>query len=430
MTSDSGNTGPPRFRLVLALVVIGTLAAVWLGISSLTCTIIAGALTAIGMRYLAASEWRQHESITRQYRDLQENRDEWKVRWTQLDAESVQTLSVISQMRDGVIVLSIHEVILLANPSAMRLLTIGTEVKVVGRMLGEVARYPNMSKAIQACLNHLGTQEAMIDVPLSSGHRPIRVRVERIGYDNDQRILLTLTDETETRRIDGMRREFIANVSHELKTPLAAIKGYAETVELAIEDDPAAASHFLSQIRTQCQRLERLVADMMQLARAQSGREHLRFVAVSLGDVIAESLKSYRPIASAKQIELSVDAANQSARVTADKEAMLTIVNNLIGNAIRYTPAGGHVNVGIRAADSYWSLYVSDDGEGIPDSEHERIFERFYRVEKTRESALGGTGLGLSIVKNLVNAHGGEVRLTSQLGQGSTFEVLLKSAGV
>jgi two-component system phosphate regulon sensor histidine kinase PhoR len=227
-----------------------------------------------------------------------------------------------------------------------------------------------------------------------------------------------------------MRREFVANISHELKTPLAAIKGYAETVELAIKDDPDAAVHFMSQIGTQCLRLERLISDMMQLARAQAGRSHMKISSVSLGDIVTESIESYQPIAESKKIELTVVPPPAEAVVRSDPEAMLTIANNLIGNAIYYTPAGGQVRVYCREAGNCWALAVEDTGVGIPESEQKRIFERFYRVEKSRSSADGGTGIGLSIVKNLTVTLGGEVRVSSNPGEGSKFEVLLPSQNI
>ncbi len=414
------------FIVGLTMVSFATLLPIWLGLGGIVATFAAVAsvwiTAAIIIRRL-----RIHEDCQqRVFGDLLGDRDEWKLQWSELHGESLQTASVLAQMRDGVIVLAPDQSILLVNPSARRLLSFVLTDTLVNRPLPEVIRYPDLVRAVNACAAGDGAQEVIIEVQDNAVHRPVRICVDRIAsHDAESNLLLTLADETESRRIDEIRREFIANVSHELKTPLAAIKGYAETVELAIEDDPAAAVHFMSQIQTQCLRLERLVADMMQLARAQAGRDKLHLVTVNLGDVLADSLKSYRPIAAAKHIELAIEDDFCAARVTADREATLTIVNNLIGNAVRYTPDGGHVRVGVREAGKFWALRVTDDGVGIPESEHERIFERFYRVEKTRESARSGTGLGLSIVKNLTIAQGGEVRLKSRPGVGSTFEVLL-----
>lgn len=392
----------------------------------MAAAVVAGVIGVVQVRQAKERAERTEQIFADQARQLAA----WQTRWQELHAEGEQTASVLSQMLDGVIVLAADRRILLINPAARRLLDFAADDSLLGRPFNEVVRFPDLSRAVTTTAAGEGAQEVMIEAGGGSPQCPIRVRVDRISGDSPSNLLLTFRDETEARRVEEMRREFVANVSHELKTPLAAIKGYAETVELAIEDDPAAASHFMSQIRTQCLRLERLVAEMMLLARAQAGRDKLHLVTVLLSDVIAESLKSYRPVATAKRIDLTVAAPRPEARVTADREATLTILNNLIGNAIRYTPTGGHVRVDVRESDRFWCLVVSDDGVGIAENEQERIFERFYRVERTRESARGGTGLGLSIVKNLTIAQGGEVRLKSRPGKGSTFEVLLPAAQV
>ncbi len=239
---------------------------------------------------------------------------------------------------------------------------------------------------------------------------------------------MTIVDETERKRNEETRREFVANVSHELKTPLAAIKGYAETIQLAIDDDPDAAKHFLNQINDQCKRLESLIADMMTLARAQAGQHHLRPATLLLKSVIDESLASYLPVAAARRIELTFEELVAPVTVYADREATLTIVNNLIGNALRYTQAGGAVSVTVRSEGKFGVVQVQDNGIGIPESEHKRIFQRFYRVDRTRHSASGGTGLGLAIVDSLTHAQSGQIRLTSRVGVGSKFEILLPNA--
>ncbi|TWU60228.1 Alkaline phosphatase synthesis sensor protein PhoR [Rubripirellula tenax] len=360
-----------------------------------------------------------------------ENADDWQRRWTKLHQEAEQTASALQMMRDGVILLSHCGNILLINPSARRLLAVSRHESLDGRVLTEIVRIPDLARSIQSASAGEGTQKFMVEIGDEETLRPIKVRVDPIDGGPAMQFLVSLRDETETNRVDEMRREFVANISHELKTPLAAIKGYAETVELAIEDDPSAAKHFMSQIHIQCLRLERLIADMMKLARAQAGRSQLSISVIHLADVIDESLRSNRPVAEANGIRLHFDPS-QSASVMSDREATLTIVNNLIGNAIRYTSSGGNVNVSIGDAGRFIALVVKDDGVGIPPGEQKRIFERFYRVETSRiarddgTSALPeGTGIGLSIVKNLVHALRGEVRVSSRPGEGAQFEVLL-----
>lgn len=362
--------------------------------------------------------------------------DQWQHRWIKLQQEAQQTASALQKMRDGVILLSQSGDILLINPSARRLLSIADDAPIDGRRLSEVVRIPDLTRGIGAAGAGEGTQNCLLEVASGDTLRPVKVRIDPIASRVETKLLVALRDETEANRVDEMRREFVANISHELKTPLAAIKGYAETVELAIEDDPDAAKHFMSQIHSQCLRLERLIADMMQLARAQAGRTHLTITRVDIAEVIAESMKSYVPVAEAKEIQL--DFIDDGAGVVmSDREATLTIANNLIGNAVRYTSAGGHVQVSFQDAGRFLALVVEDDGVGISATEQKRIFERFYRVQKSRLSRgdgtgglTEGTGIGLSIVKNLTMALGGEVRLTSQPGEGARFEVLLPKASM
>ncbi len=412
--------------LVAVIVAMVALTAAFGG-SPLTIAAVA-LLTAIPIAVLMIrfAVAREHRMV-RLCQDYQSELNQWRERWQTLGQEAQQTTSALSKMRDGVIMLSQSGRILLINPAARRLLTLDPETNLSARMFVEVVRIPDLSQAVAAARDGGGTQKLLVEVTDGKVVRPVKVRVDRFDMLAESNLLMTLRDETEAHRVDEIRREFVANISHELKTPLAAIKGYAETVELAIKDDPDAAVHFMSQIGTQCLRLERLISDMMQLARAQAGRRHMKFSSVSLGDVITESIKSYQPIAESKKIELTVVPPPAEAQVRSDPEAMLTITNNLIGNAINYTPEGGQVRVSCREAGNRWALAVEDTGVGIPEREQKRIFERFYRVEKNRRSADGGTGIGLSIVKHLTVTLGGEIRVHSNPGEGSTFEVLLPS---
>lgn len=368
---------------------------------------------------------RRNEEASQEYRKTLEEVTHWRGELRRLEQRAERGTSALSLVRYGVVMLSSKAEIVLINPAARRLLCLSSEMDLEGRPLVEVVRIPELNQATAAALAGDGIQKLRMEIPSNDIVRPVYARVDRFETAGQYSLLMGLRDETESQRVEEMRREFIANISHELKTPLAAIKGYAETVELAIKDDPDAASHFMQQIQTQCLRLEKLIADMMQLARAQAGSSQLKLGPVSLSDVIQESLKSYHPVADAKRIKLRVTPADDLPKVHADPEANLTIASNLIGNAIDYTPEGGEVRVSCREAGSFVALVVEDTGVGIPKSEQKRIFERFYRVEKSRDTGLGGTGIGLSIVKNLTMTLGGEVRVRSKLGEGSRFEVLL-----
>ena len=270
-----------------------------------------------------------------QHEKVQAEAQRWKQKLDALHAETRQNATALLNLTDGVIVLSSELRVLLINPSASDLLGIQSREGLLGRPIAELARLPDLLQSIRVAVAEKQPQEVLIEVALENEVRPLRVRVNLIDTGQAANLQLSIRDETEARRLEQVRREFIANVSHELKTPLAAIKGYAETVELAISDDPDAAEHFLSQIHTQCSRLERLINDMMQLARAQAGRDKLNLVSVLLSDLIHESASTYLPVAEAGDVQLVVDTLDESAKVIADREATLTIVNNLIGNAVR-----------------------------------------------------------------------------------------------
>jgi len=342
-----------------------------------------------------------------------------------LQRERAEANAVLSHLDGGLIVLDPKCRITLINASAKKFFQIDRPV--VDQPLIQAIRQPEIVEAVQSVLRDRSMRSIQVELRGDDGlRRSLRVLCSSLKYGDVAGVLIAAHDESETRRIEEVRREFVANVSHELKTPLAAIKGYAETVELAIDDDPEAAKHFVSQIHGQCKRLEQLIADMMTLARAQAGIQHLRPTMVDLNIIISESIATYAPVATARQIGLTHDRTNkQTAIVVADREATLTIANNVIGNAIRYTPEGGSVVASARLEGRFGVLAVQDNGIGIPENEQKRIFERFYRVDRSRKHASSGTGLGLSIVKNLTQSQGGEVRLRSREGQGSTFEIFL-----
>ncbi|MCP4886966.1 MAG: PAS domain-containing sensor histidine kinase [Planctomycetaceae bacterium] len=397
----------------------------WLNAPPLVITLIIIPLAGKAAYQINRVNQRQEEQCLKLLKDADSAVRGWQERWQNLQKEAEQTITVISRMRDGVVLLNQSYEILLLNPAANYLLNLGSGRVYKDRVFHEVVRIPDLTGAVDASSDGKGPQKLLVEVVIGDSIRPIKARVDRFPYAGNHNLLITLRDETEARRIEEIRREFVANISHEFKTPLAAIKGYAETVELAIKDDPKAAAYFLAQIQTQCQRLERLIADMMQLARAQSGRSQMRITDISLSQVIAEAINSNAPVAEANGIELIVDLPATDVVLKADHEAILTIANNLISNAIRYTPKDGEINVSYRLEETFCTLVVKDTGVGITASDQKRIFERFYRVEKSRSTDDGGTGIGLSVVKNLAEALGGEVTVNSQPGSGSTFEVRL-----
>jgi two-component system phosphate regulon sensor histidine kinase PhoR len=235
-----------------------------------------------------------------------------------------------------------------------------------------------------------------------------------------------LHDVTELRRLERIRRDFVANVSHELKTPLTSIKGYVETLQNGAKTDPDVLNRFLGRIDVNVVRLVELVQDIISLARAEGQDVSLSQSAVNLADVARKSLQQHEHAVTKKSISLDANLPSDVI-VKGDPEAMRQVMDNLIVNAIQYTPQGGRVSVQVdrKGAEAY--IRVQDTGVGIPLEHQPRIFERFYRVDKHRSREDGGTGLGLSIVKHLVQSMNGKVSVSSEPGLGSTFVVQMKA---
>ena len=237
-------------------------------------------------------------------------------------------------------------------------------------------------------------------------------------------VLLLVEDQTESRRVEEVRRDFVANTSHELKTPVGALALLAETVEDAA-DDPEAVRRFASRMRQEAARLTNLVQDMITLSRIQAAEPIPDPVPVKLDAVVAEALDRCRMKASARGIEL-VAIGEHGLSVLGDEDLLVTALRNLLENAVAYSPDKTRVDVATRtAADDAVEISVADQGIGIPERDLERIFERFYRVDPARSRATGGTGLGLAIVKHVTAAHGGKVTVVSSEGAGSTFTLSL-----
>jgi two-component system phosphate regulon sensor histidine kinase PhoR len=244
--------------------------------------------------------------------------------------------------------------------------------------------------------------------------------------------VLVLHDNTDLRRLERLRQEFVANVSHELKTPLSIIKLCIETLLDGAVEDPKHRGLFLEQIDDQANRLHALILDLLSLARIESGVEVFEFQAVPLEPIACTCLEHHRARADGKQQTLEVvpppGTKRDAVAVWADEEAVGQILDNLVDNAVKYTPQGGRISVRWRAENGQVCLEVEDTGIGIPEQDLPRIFERFYRVDKARSRELGGTGLGLSIVKHLVQAMHGTVQAQSRVGKGTTFQIRLPHA--
>ncbi|WP_336922482.1 sensor histidine kinase [Aquipuribacter sp. SD81] len=259
--------------------------------------------------------------------------------------------------------------------------------------------------------------------PLGPGTVEVRVVAHRVGPEH---VLLDVENRTEAMRVEDVRRDFVVNVSHELKTPVGAISLLAETLEDAA-DDPAAVRRFSARMRQESLRLERLVADVVELSRVQVvDRPGARDV-VALDDVVDDALDQVRPIAQEAGTGIT-RSRPAGVRTVGDRDLLTTAVRNLLTNAIAYSPHGSPVSVAVTRRHGLAVVQVTDRGIGIPLEEQERVFERFYRVDPARSRRTGGTGLGLAIVKHVLEDHGGDVGLWSRPGQGSTFTLRLPDA--
>jgi two-component system phosphate regulon sensor histidine kinase PhoR len=250
----------------------------------------------------------------------------------------------------------------------------------------------------------------------------------RLG-DTLNRLGAELTSKiSELHRLEVVRRDFVANVSHEIKTPLTSVKGYVETLLAGAINDPDNRVRFLEKIERNATRLTNLVQDLLSLAKIEAGEDSLKPVPCEWNPVINSVVARYEDTISGKNLRIKVNAPPQPLVVLGDKEAMTQVLDNLLTNAVKYTPEGGRISVTLSSKGPWAKLEVEDTGIGIPAEHLGRIFERFYRVDKARSRELGGTGLGLSIVKHLVSAMSGDVGVESAVGVGSKFTVKLKMA--
>lgn len=290
----------------------------------------------------------------------------------------------------------------------------------------EAVRHPAIRELVAAAEKTTEVVERPLEVEDRSGSRRHLVARGRI-LPHREAVVVVVHDVTEAARVDTMRRDFVANLSHELKTPLAAVRGYAESLEDGALSDPELTQRFLAGILTSCGRLEALLADLLTLARMESVGITEVLETVDLEELILEVVDAARSRIDAAGLELKLDLAND-ATLVGDRKALERMVSNLVENAIAYNRPQGYIEVRLAPAGEEWRIEVEDGGVGIPAAARSRIFERFYRVDRGRTRSEGGTGLGLSIVRHAVLRHSGRVDVRSREGVGSTFTVFLPRA--
>jgi two-component system phosphate regulon sensor histidine kinase PhoR len=353
-----------------------------------------------------------------------------EARTARLEQDRQQLTVVLEAMAEAVIAVDTRRRLLFANAGANRLF--GLDGSSVGRLVAQLIRSPQVQEAVEATLRPVGPVAFQGEVALPGrdgpGRSPGRILAVRgtpLPGRPSPGAVLVFHDVTELRRLERMRQDFVANASHELKTPLASIKAYTETLlDWALHDESVNV-RFLERIDEQVERLNQLILDLLSLARLESGQEIFDHQPLRIIPVLEACVEGHRGRATAKGLALTFDPGGLSseALILADEEAVRQITDNLVDNAIKYTSEHGSVQVRCTADLEAIMVEVSDSGIGIPREDLPRIFERFYRVDKARSRELGGTGLGLSIVKHLVQSIGGRIDVSSRLGAGSRFTV-------
>jgi two-component system phosphate regulon sensor histidine kinase PhoR len=368
--------------------------------------------------------WRFGGPLGRIAADLDRMADELRRRIDDATAEKEQLQAVLGSMVEGVLVVNAAGRIVLANPRLRDMLSVWGDV--AGRAPLEVIRHAGVDDALRAAAT---TSDVVAREIQLGGGEGRSIRLHAVAFPQIGPRLGTVAvfhDMTELRRLEAVRRDFVANVSHELKTPLTAIRGFAETllsVDVPLED----ARKYLGVILRHAERLGNLIDDLLDLSRIESRKLPIKLIEVDVGRVAAAVIAGMELQLHAKSLSVKlVDGDTPPA--WADRRAVEQILTNLLDNAAKYTHAGGHIEVQIEPEYDDIRVEVRDDGIGIPREDLPRVFERFYRVEKARSRDLGGTGLGLAIVKHLVQSMGGEIYVESELGRGSCFALLLPRA--
>ena len=350
------------------------------------------------------------ENLSRSLRELRDDRD--------------LLGRILEAMREGVLVLDSERRILLFNGSLREMLLLDTAA--LGRPAIEVVRNAELQILVDAAIAGQEPVTGEIEV---AGLRPRRLLVHATRLLGEPRcVLVVLFDVTEVRRLETVRKDFVANVSHELRTPIAAVMSAAETLRTAAQTDPAAAGSFVAMIERNARRLGDLVQDLLELSRIESKEFRLTTDTFDLAGVVARAMGFHEERATEKRMRMTATLPTALPAVRGDATALERVLSNLIDNAIKYCPEGASVVVTAEELGGKLRVTVSDDGPGIEARHLPRLFERFYRCDAGRSRAMGGTGLGLSIVKHLVEAMGGTVEVESSPGQGARFSFTVPCA--
>jgi two-component system phosphate regulon sensor histidine kinase PhoR len=360
--------------------------------------------------------------------------DQIREQVTSLAEERGRLAAVLDHMADGVLITDGNGRVELINAAAARLLDTSEE-QATGRSFAQVVPHHPLIELWKACRDRGEEQVEMVEV--SRHGLFLQAIVTPFGYEQDgearpteesdaEGYLVILQDLTRIRRLETVRRDFISNISHELRTPLAGLKALVDTLRGGALKDPPAAKRFLKRMDAEVDTLTQMVEELLELSRIESGQAPLRLAPVPVSEVVVPPVDRLRPQAERGGLELTILLPPELPQVLADADRARLVLTNLVHNAVKFTPPGGHIQIAARPAGDDMILSVQDTGVGIPVDDLPRIFERFYKADRARSG--GGTGLGLAIAKHLVQGHGGRIWAESVEGQGSTFYFTLPVA--
>jgi two-component system, OmpR family, phosphate regulon sensor histidine kinase PhoR len=327
--------------------------------------------------------------------------------------------AILGSMVEGVAVLNASERVLFSNPSFALILGLSASPH-PGSGLVEVIRQTELIEAVRKVLKGEPRVESEIVTGTLRQHF-FAATVAAVRTTQANGAVVVLHDITDLRKLERVRRDFVANVSHEFRTPLTAIQGFSETLLAGAMNDPQNRERFLGIIVEHARRLARLTDDLLMLSKMDADRLELEIRRMPVEQLVSSCIETAQPRAIEKDLRLSVNLGKNLPDIAADRRRLTEVLQNLIDNAIQYTPAGGQIMVSGESTDSEVVITVSDTGIGIPQADQPRIFERFYRVDVARSREVGGTGLGLSIAKHLMEAHRGRLWVESEVGHGSQF---------
>lgn len=342
------------------------------------------------------------------------------------EEERAKLSAILDHITEGIVAFDSQKRILIVNPALERILKVHKE-KAFGKNVLEILRSPKADALLEQVLkdHSIVTDEIEVYHPEKKVLHLVIIGISHKTVSQSVAGILVVSDVTKVRKLEHLRRDFVANVSHELRTPLTSIKGFAETLLAGALQDQEKSVSFLNMMNEDVQRLTRLIDDLLELSQIESNDVFLQMKPIHLKSEIDRAVTLFSPQIQEKQIQIENNVSSEI-KILADSDRLKQVFVNLIDNAVKFNRTGGRIRFSVDQKNDFAEIHISDTGIGIPEKSVPHIFERFYRVDKARSREAGGTGLGLSIVKHIVEAHGGNVSCQSRLNEGSAFSFSLK----